>query len=299
MPTLRQIAALLLALLVPIGSATAQELEPRAYRSLPTGLNFLVIGYGSSTGNVLFDTSIPIEDLRAEVDTTTVAYLRSLSILGRSASIRAAVPFVSASASGRFEGEFLGGSRSALADARFQVAVNLLGAPALPPDDFARYRQRRNIGVSLTVAAPTGQYDSDRIINFGSNRWSFKPEIGYSSRRGRWTFETALGVWLFTDNNDFVGATREQDPIGSLQFHLSYDFKPGLWLGLASNYYTGGRTTVADAKRGDLQKNSRIGLTLSLPVAKAQSIQLQAHTGAFTRVGADFDTAAVAYQLRW
>ena len=137
------------------------------------------------------------------------------------------------------------------------------------------------------------------MINFGSNRWSVKPEIGYSNRRGRWIFEAAVGVWLFTDNNDFLGATREQDPLGSFQANLSYDFKPGLWLGLNTNYFAGGRTTLADRRMADLQQNSRVGLTLSLPIAERQSLRFQAHSGAYTRIGADFDSAAVAYQVRW
>lgn len=49
----------------------------------------------------------------------------------------------------------------------------------------------------------------------------------------------------------------------------------------------------------DLQKNSRIGLTLSLPVGRGKSIKLGAHTGAVTSIGADFDIATVTYQVLW
>ena len=80
---------------------------------------------------------------------------------------------------------------------------------------------------------------------------------------------------------------------------MSYDFKPGLWLGLDTNYYTGGRTSLADRRMADLLSNSRVGLTLSVPLAERQTVLLQAHTGAYTRIGTDFDTAAIAYQLRW
>ena len=39
---------------------------------------------------------------------------------------------------------------------------------------------RTIVGVSLLVQAPTGQYDPDRLINIGTNRWTFRPEVGVS-----------------------------------------------------------------------------------------------------------------------
>jgi hypothetical protein len=152
----------------------------------------------------------------------------------------------------------------------------------------------------LTVAPPGGQYTSDHLINFGTNRWAFKPEIGYSSIQGKWIFEAAAGVWIFTTNTDAPGGvTRRQDPIGNVQGHLTYNFKPGLWLALSANYFTGGQTFIDGVEMDDLQKNSRIGLTLSLPAGRGKSVKLAAHTGAVTSIGADFDIATVAYQILW
>ena len=147
---------------------------------------------------------------------------------------------------------------------------------------------------------PTGQYSSSKLINFGANRWGFKPEIGYSSTRGRWIFEFAVGAWLFTANKDgFGGTTKRQDPIWSTQGHLSYNFPGGVWVGLDANYFGGGRTSVDGVDQNDLQENSRLGLTLSIPLKQQHSVKLAAHTGAITRVGADFDSATIAYSYRW
>jgi hypothetical protein len=168
---------------------------------------------------------------------------------------------------------------------RLRLAVNLLGGPALSPQEFARYKQGRNLGVGLTVSAPTGQYDPTRLINFGNNRWGFKPEVGYSSIRGRWIWEAAAGVWFLTTNDDFLGSTRTQDPIGSLQANVSYNFKGGAWIALNGNWYTGGETSIDGVEKDDLQKNSRVGLTLSLPLGGPHSMKLVAQTGAYTASG--------------
>ena len=69
--------------------------------------------------------------------------------------------------------------------------------------------------------------------------------------------------------NFFRGVRREQEPIATLQAHVSYTFRPGLWLAADATYYAGGRTTVNGVQKDDRQENTRFGLTFSLPVAKA------------------------------
>ncbi len=280
-------------------SASGQELEPRAYRTIPVGLNFVLFTYIFSSGNVVTDVASPVQDLDLNLSIATVSYLRSLGLFGRSSSFTISVPYGFISGSGRLQGELVSDSRSGAADTRMRLLVNLLGGPAMSPKEYAEFGQRRNMGASVTVIAPSGQYDPTRFVNFGTNRWSFKPEIGYSSIRGRWILDAAVGVWFFTTNDNFVGAKREQDPIGSFQAHLSYNIKPRFWLALDANYFTGGRTTINGEDKADLQKNSRIGLTLSLPLRPRHSLRLAAETGAFTSVGADFDRVRISYLFGW
>ena len=79
---------------------------------------------------------------------------------------------------------------------------------------------------------------------------------------------------MFTDNTNFYGGkVRSQDPIGALQLHAIYTFRPRLWLALDGTYYTGGRTTINGTANYDLQQNSRVGLTLSVPLKRLQSTQ--------------------------
>ena len=64
-------------------------------------------------------------------------------------------------------------------------------------------------------------------------------------------------------------------------------------------YYTGGRTTVDGTQNGDRQGNTRLGLTLSVPIGRSQSIKFNWSDGASTRFGGDFTTYGVAWQWAW
>jgi hypothetical protein len=289
-----------LVVLVSAASGWTQELDPRAYRALPIGLEFVAFSYQFSSGNVVLDPTVPIEDLSGSIHSVSASYLGSVNVFGRSASFSFAVPYVYMSASGVFEGELSEGSRSGFADSRARFTVNLLGGPALTQSEWASFRQKRTLGVGLSVSMPTGQYDSNHLINFGANRWGLKPEIGYTSVKGRWVVEIALGTWFFSSNKDgFGGVVIQQDPIVAAQGHVSYNFPGGYWLALDGNYFKGGRTTYDGSKNFDLQTNSRVGLTFSIPLSGRHSIRLAAHTGAYTRFGADFNVGTFVYQYRW
>ena len=176
--------------------------------------------------------------------------------------------------------------------------MNLYGAPALSLEEFPAYHQDLIVGASVQVSAPLGQYDAHRLLNIGTNRWAVKPEVGVSKALGRFTLEFLPGVTFFTDNPDFVGRTRAQDPIYSVQGHLIYSFRAGLWGAVDGTYYGGGRTTVDGRAGSDRQDNTRVGGTLSLPVDRDNSVKLYASTGVTTRTGTSFDTFGVARQYR-
>ena len=166
--------------------------------------------------------------------------------------------------------------------------------------DIAAYRMHTIVGVSLAVVLPLGEYDSTKLINIGANRWSLKPEVGISRTNGKWVLEAMAGVWLFTDNTDFLGGrTREQDPIVATQVHVTYRFTRGMWLAADANYYRGGRTTVGGKANVDFQRNSRVGATFSKALAPHHSIRASVSRGAYTTIGADFTSVAFGYNYAW
>jgi hypothetical protein len=291
---------LLIAALSPV-SAAAQELEPRAYSASPIGANFFVVGVGRSSGDVVFDPTVLLADVRADINAATVGAGRTFNLGGRLALATVASPYVWGTVAGKVAEQARSITRAGLGDTRLKVSVNLKGNPALRPAEFVKAPRRTVVGASLTVAAPVGQYYNDKLINLGTHRWAFKPEAGLSHPIGRWQLDVAGGVWIFTSNDQFYpgGSTRAQDPLIAIQTHASYNVTRRAWAAVDATWYGGADVRVNDGPPLARQNNARLGGTLSLPIAASQSLKLAFSTGASTRTGSDFTTVAVAWQYLW
>jgi hypothetical protein len=280
--------------------AQAQDLEPRAYSAAPIGTNFASVAYGRTSGDVVLDPTLPITGASAQFNTSTLGYYHAFGLFGRQTSISAGMPYVWGSGQGVVNGIPDHIHRSGLGDLRLRLSFFLIGSPAEGPQEFRKRKHKTIVGTSLVVVAPLGQYDPDLLINIGSNRWAFKPDIGISKPLRSWILELDLGGWFFTQNSNFFnGKTLDQAPIGSAQGHVSYTFRPGLWLALDGTYYTGGRTHVDGVRQLNLQQNSRLGVTLALPLTRWQSLKFAYDRGATVRIGGNYTTVSATYQLRW
>lgn len=289
--------------LLILGMATAarsQVLEPRLYRNAPTGLNAVAFGYSFSRGTLAFDPAVPIEDAEGHGSMVPVGYVRTLELFGTSAKVELVLPI----GFGHYEG-FLDGERRTrdlrgIGDPSVRFAVNLLGAPALGAREFRDYRQGTILGVSLQVRPPLGTYDPDKLLNLGTNRWMFRPEMGLSHVWRKWFFELALTQWLFTQNDDFFGGqTLEQQRLSAIKGSIIRSFKPGLWAAVSLGYGTGGKSVIDGIPRNTYQKNWRFGASVSIPTRPGQAIRLFAISGVRQRVGNDSDVFGVLYQVTW
>lgn len=292
--------AALTTVVITSSSVCATDIEPRAYSNIPVGVNFLLAGYGYTKGNVTFAPSVPIENGNMEIHSTVLAYVRSLDFWGKSGKVDIIIPEAWMSGQAEFRGEAKSREISGFADPVFRLYVNLFGAPALSMKEFADYQQDTIIGVSLAVSPPGGQYDSQKLVNIGTNRWTIKPEIGISKAWGPLIAEFAAGVFVFTDNDKpFLANTQEQAPLYNFQGHLIYSFGKGIWGALDANYYTDGRITRDGKIADNLQQNWRVGATLSLPINKQNSIKISGNTVVHSRTGSFFDMIGITWQYRW
>jgi hypothetical protein len=166
------------------------------------------------------------------------------------------------------------------------------------------WNQKRLLGVSVRLIAPTGQYSSSKLVNWGTNRWAVKSEVGYSQRWGHWVLDGYAGVWFYTTNSAFyTGSTpapQDQAPIGSLEGHLSYDVKPRLWVSLDGNFWWGGVTSLSDVRNlATKQTSSRIGATVSFPIHKHHSMKFSYSDGTFVLFGGNYQNISVGWQYSW
>jgi hypothetical protein len=294
---MKSIPVLLLSLL-PFW-ATGQDLEPRSLSNAPVGLNFLIGGYGYSAGNILFDPSVPVLDASAQVQSMVVAYARTINFFGMSGKIDAIVPIVlDGYWEGLVNGQPASTTRSGFPDPSIRLSVNFIGSPALNMSEYREYKEKTIVGASLRILAPLGEYEGEKLINLGSNRWTFKPQIGVSRRLNRLVMEGYFSMWLFTPNSNLLDTRMTQKPIYTLSTHVCYLFRGGAWLAIDAGYGVGGRTTVDELPK-ETQKNVRLGSTLAVPVAAHHALKLNFTTGVDTRIGADFDSITLAWQYRW
>ncbi len=287
-------------LLWKLTSLYAQDLEPRAYTNIPRGMNFVLAGYSYSQGGLVFDPAIPLKNADIHIHGTVFAWARSIKVGPMSGKVDVILPYGWLSGSAEYDGQTVTREVSGLADPRIRMSVNFIGAPSLPLSGFKGYKQNFVMGGSLQVFLPLGQYDPLRLVNLGTNRYTIKPELGASKTLGNFQIELTGGVAFYTTNYDFYGGkTRSQAPIGSIQGHVNYSFKKGVWAALDGTYYWGGHSTVDGVEGNDLQKNTRLGLTVAIPLGIHQSLKINLSTGVSTRTGSDYDVAGLIWQYRW
>ena len=154
------------------------------------------------------------------------------------------------------------------------------------------------VGASVRVLAPTGNYSPDKVFNVGAHRWAVKTELGtIFPFSPPWHLELEVGAWLFGDNVEFLGMTREQRPVLSLETHLVRRFWPGFWASLDANFYGGGRSIVDGAELEDLQRNSRLGVTVVFPFRRRHALKASYSWGVVTESGGNFSSFVVAYNV--
>ena len=282
-------------------SACAQDLAPRAYVVTPVGSNAVTFSYSHNNGPVFVDPTVPVDNATGSFDTELLSYYRAFAFFGRSANVTGLLPYAAGTFAGDVNGVHSQAYRSGLADGRLRVSVNLSGGPAMSAEQYRSWHEKTTWGASVTVSVPTGQYDPARVLNGGRNRWGFKPELGFTRRRGKWAVDCYGGIWLWTANNAFYPgkSVREQSPVFNGETHLGYYVRPRLWASLDANFWTGGQSTIDGVQKQDRERNSRVGATISIPATRHHSFKLSYSRGAYVQLGGNYSTVSAAWQYSW
>jgi hypothetical protein len=287
----------LLALFYSVHSS-AQDLTPRLYWPAPKGTKIFAVGYAHQSGDVIVDKSLPITNVDSKINSGVLAYQQTISLLGRTSNFRLEIPYVDGITTGLAGSQISRNDFSGFGDIRALLSINLIGAPSMNIEEFRELRlnPRPILGTSLMIVAPTGQYDANELLNIGTNRWAMRARLGYTHPlNSKWLMEVATGVWFFGDNDEFLGETRKQDPVGAIDFSLIRRFGPGFWGSLDLNYYFGGRTAISGNEIEDIQRNSLVGLTVAFPIKGRHAIRVSFNRGVVTKSGGDFTTFSLAY----
>ena len=295
----------ILAVLVSSAGLSAQELEPRRWGHLPIGANFAGLGYVRTDGDIALDPVLRLTDVAVEMDTAALKYIRSFELFGKSARFDLVQVYQQGEWTGLLNGVPASTERSGFTDTALRFAINFFGAPPLEGKEFAQYRAEREcetiIGGGLIVTLPTGEYFSDKLINLGENRFSFRPQVGVVHGRGNWSFEFTGATWLFATNDDFFGGKElEQDPLVTTQGHVIYTFRPGLWLGASLGYDFGGQSTIDGNKKDDSREVLSWGVTCGVSVSRSLGFKF-GYIDQSTRrqTGSDLGHIVAAVSVMW
>jgi hypothetical protein len=278
--------ALLLMLPLP---AWSQADGPRSSTLIPTDVNILVPTYLRLTGNYSFDGQFLVPGAEVTSDVIVLTFMRSFAIGNRYAQVWINPVFGRIDASGTLTHPGTGQTfdvnvdTSGLGDAIFNFKIGLVGAQPIGLKDFAQQNREFQMGAFFGVTAPTGEYDSDKPLNLGTNTWAFRLGLPMVVPFGPPQSPTYLEIFpsatLYTDNNDpTLGADRrEQDPLFDIQTHLTHNFTPQFWAGLDLRYRTGSETTTDGVS--DDNKQDVLGGGISAGYAFTPRMSVQASLG--------------------
>jgi len=287
------------------GPLAADDIEPRRWTPLPVGTTVVGAGMVRSDGDIAFDPVLKIEAATVEVTTTLVSVVHAFDLLGKTARFDAYLPQQHARWEGMLDGEPRTVDRRGLADPRLRLSINLLGSPALSGRQFASYRSTHPIntvvGAALAVSLPLGEYQKDKLLNLGQNRFAVQPQLGVVHTHGPWSYELTGSVSFFTDNTDFlVNHTREQEPVLLLQTNTVYSSPQRWWVSVGAAYDWGGRSTVDGVTKDDYREDLLYGISAGLTVSRQLRAQISYIANRVqTKVGSDLDNLAVALSIQF
>ncbi len=267
--------------------------------------NFGGFAFAHTVADISFDPTLLLENVAMTLDTCAVKYIRTFELIEKSSRIDITQGYQKGEWKGLLDGVPASTSRNGLSDTFVRVAMNLYGAPPLRGKEFGAYQSNVNnktiVGAALTVRMPTGNYQKDKLLNLGQNRFAFRPQFGIMHTSRNWTTELTGEVAFYTKNDEFFnGNTLDQKPLYIVQYHLIHTFKPGQWVSISAGYDYGGENRLNGVDKDDTKQNIGWKLSYAHPINRYLGLKVT-YLGTRTQesTGSDTDTLAVNISFAW
>ena len=238
----------------------------RTYWALPKNMNIL------SAHGITAKANASINNLSYITPSVTVdnklwmlTYTRSQPVLGRTFFTTLIVPAGSITTNIDVSAQGPASTsktlfQHGLGDIVWSNTINIIGAKGLMIKDFVRHENSTLVYLQGAMTIPTGQYNSDDLVNIGSNQFKFKlgmpivQRIGPKVEGSRITVELFPSYTFISKNNDFQGQEIDQKGLFTLETHITKDITPKAFISLDYSYLNGGSSDFISKQSGTVVK---------------------------------------------
>jgi len=250
------------------------QVPARFYWKTLSGANAVPLIVESISGNTNpFDPAHTVTPgANFEATLAMPGYARTFSLFDRAAMAAILLPMGRISGDVTVAGKTVNQSADGFGDPMLEFDINVLGPKAqknIP--DVLRYEPGFSVDLLADLMVPIGEYDSDQPLNLGQNRWYGRLGMPIICQLGPWvpgrrtTLEFLPAVWIFGNNDNFVGQTLKTDPMFQLDAHLTRDITEDFWGSLDAAWFTGGKASI-NGTEGKRLNNLGFGLTLGYKI---------------------------------
>ncbi|MDJ0748194.1 MAG: transporter [Woeseiaceae bacterium] len=279
-PILTTLFLLMLMSVAMTSSPARAEFDgPRVYWPMPKNTNIVSGHLFNGTANASWSNWTRVEpDIDVDTDLYLLAYTRVQPIFGRTVYWQAILPSASTRTSSLLPAPATDTFASGFGDLTIGGTINLFGAPAMKAKDWVRHELDLSVNLGVMVYAPTGEYDSDESLNIGSNQWKTRVSAPIVKSFGEWvpgkrtTLEVMPAATFFGDNDNAQGSRIEQDPMYSVEVHLTRDITENAYISLDYTWLDGGEEQFSDLATGAIVRETGgidsdlLGVTLQFKV---------------------------------
>lgn len=267
----RQLLVLLITVIT--SSQSFAGTPPRFYLKSLAGGSAIPVIASSMSGNINpLHTNLVIDGSSFEAEVTIAGYAKSFVLFDKAALLAVLVPMGRVSGEGSLFGQTFSSTANGFGDPTFELVLNLIGPdPIRNIPDLIRYEPGFSLDVLVDVILPLGEYDDNELVNLGQNRWFGRVAFPITWQIGQWipgqrtTLELLPSLWVYGDNNDFLGNDLSTDPKFELEAHLTRDFTKDVWASFDTVYMKGGEST-AGGMEGEEIDSLTIGFTVGYQI---------------------------------